>query len=330
MGCGLLCPSSLGSWGLKGQCRLCHSTLAVSAGFRWDQAPLAHVGPRWPSPSAHSKDPQEARTCLHSRLPVTHVRGHLSPEPLCHHLGGWCGRMLGEGTHTLVPRRAAGECQALLPKPRLPWPFCPQVLTPRHCGHRAASAPSALNRRARAAGRWPGARPAAPTHCRRPGWGGPGTLSLGMKWTEEAGAGPCLVFYFIKQALRGLGAPAAHVPVPTAPAGQPPLRLCHLKPPATFFSQVHTFRALSGTISVRHKGQLQSLASLCAQDRDATLVEAPRVLLRGDLEVHSEDQVCAGEVQVDRQGHLRERQRSLRGPERGGEVAAAGDVGGAS
>lgn len=53
------------------------------------------------------------------------------------------------------------------------------------------------------------------------------------------------------------------------------------------------------------KGDRKSWASLCAEDRDATLVEAARVFLGGDLEVHREDEVCAGEVQVDGQGHLR-------------------------
>ena len=50
-------------------------------------------------------------------------------------------------------------------------------------------------------------------------------------------------------------------------------------------------------------------ASLRAQDRDAALVEAARVLLGGDFEVHREDEVCPGEVQVDGQRHLQGRWR---------------------
>lgn len=38
--------------------------------------------------------------------------------------------------------------------------------------------------------------------------------------------------------------------------------------------------------------------SLCAKDRDAALVEAAGVLLGSDFKVYSEDEVCAGEVQV--------------------------------
>ena len=50
-------------------------------------------------------------------------------------------------------------------------------------------------------------------------------------------------------------------------------------------------------------------ASLRAQDRDAALVEAARVLFGGDFEVHREDEVCPGEVQVDGQRHLQGRWR---------------------
>lgn len=41
------------------------------------------------------------------------------------------------------------------------------------------------------------------------------------------------------------------------------------------------------------------MVSLCAEDCDATLVEAARVFLGGDFKVHREDEVCTGEVQVD-------------------------------
>lgn len=44
---------------------------------------------------------------------------------------------------------------------------------------------------------------------------------------------------------------------------------------------------------------LESALSLRAQDGDAPLVEAARVFLGGDFEVHCEDEVCPGEVQVD-------------------------------
>lgn len=41
-----------------------------------------------------------------------------------------------------------------------------------------------------------------------------------------------------------------------------------------------------------------------AEDGDAALVEAVRVLLGGDVEVHGEDEIGSGEVQIHGQGHL--------------------------
>lgn len=41
-----------------------------------------------------------------------------------------------------------------------------------------------------------------------------------------------------------------------------------------------------------------------AENGDASLVEAVRILLSGDVEVHGEDQVGSGEVQIHRKRHL--------------------------
>lgn len=41
-----------------------------------------------------------------------------------------------------------------------------------------------------------------------------------------------------------------------------------------------------------------------AENGDASLVEAVRILLGGDVEVHGEDQVGSGEVQIHGKRHL--------------------------
>lgn len=120
---------------------------------------------------------------------------------------------------------------------------------------------------------------------------------LSVLFPEHAALGPPL--RHLTESFQLPLRPAACLPLPPTAHPRPSCDKCASS------HQLNDEETLNGVTT--RDGDQGSRASLRAEDGDATLVEAARVLLGGDLEVDREDEVCPGEVQVDGQGHLEER-----------------------